>query len=437
VVLVDCGGNPGSGAVESAVQRVRPGGTLVLRTRGAPCVGWLNIDKPLTILGEGGFSVRDWADRPAAPMLQAPDGLPCITVAPGVRVTVRDVVFAAPRAGEAACVVGYGAEIVLHSVGIQYAGRDVAVLAEGGLLDIRESRITADTAAPAILADRAALTTDDLHVLGARSGIEIVPGSPAGVTLSRTRIWGPNSGERSGARTTGILVGGGRDFGRVQVNRTTVCGFDDGVSVEGAGVSVRQSRLCKLDTGVVVYSGSIDLADSRVSRADTGVLMGLGSGTVVGNVFAGVRDVVRGNSNGVEISGNHVWSRQDSLCRPQMVRRYRDRYSPHWDDRGGYACETSPYPQDWWRQDEGAFGVAYEDYAYRLPEYDRYQQGYGWYDCGGRYVSDDRYRGDERWSRGGWGRDGDCRRRSSGPERAYLAEREPYRDYDRGSDWGY
>ncbi|MGZ9100125.1 MAG: hypothetical protein ACXW3O_10510, partial [Brevundimonas sp.] len=44
VVLVDCGGNPGSGGVEDAVRRVRPGGTLVIRARGGACVGWLNID---------------------------------------------------------------------------------------------------------------------------------------------------------------------------------------------------------------------------------------------------------------------------------------------------------------------------------------------------------------------------------------------------------
>lgn len=107
IVLVDCGGNPGSGAVEDAVRRVRPGGTLVIRSRAGACVGWLNIDKPMTIIGEGGFDPRDWGRQPGA-TLQAPDGLPCMTVAAGVRVEVRDVLFASPRAGDAACVVGYG-----------------------------------------------------------------------------------------------------------------------------------------------------------------------------------------------------------------------------------------------------------------------------------------------------------------------------------------
>ncbi|RZJ20595.1 MAG: hypothetical protein EON85_15830 [Brevundimonas sp.] len=66
IVLVDCGGNPGTGAVEDAVRRVRPGGTLVIRSRAGACVGWLNIDKPMTIIGEGGFDPRDWGRNPGA-----------------------------------------------------------------------------------------------------------------------------------------------------------------------------------------------------------------------------------------------------------------------------------------------------------------------------------------------------------------------------------
>ena len=44
VVMVDCGGNPGSGGVEDAVRRLAPGGTLIVRGRAGACVGWLNID---------------------------------------------------------------------------------------------------------------------------------------------------------------------------------------------------------------------------------------------------------------------------------------------------------------------------------------------------------------------------------------------------------
>ena len=64
----------------------------------------------MTIIGDSGFDPRRW--DAATPTLQAPDGLPCMTVAQGVRVEVRDIVFESRNAGEAACVVGYVQEIL-------------------------------------------------------------------------------------------------------------------------------------------------------------------------------------------------------------------------------------------------------------------------------------------------------------------------------------
>lgn len=416
VVLVDCGGNTGTGAVENAVRRVRPGGTLVIRARSGPCVGWLNIDKPMTVIGESRLDLRDW-DRGMTPTLQAPDGFPCVTVAPGVRVEIRDMIFASPHGGAAACVVGTDAEIVLSAVGFQHAGDEAAIYAVGGFVDIRGSRINSQTSTAAIVAERAVLTTDDLVIGGSRTGIEIVPGAQRASNIFRTRLWGPNSRERSGPKSIGLLIGGGREFGQVQVGRTTICGYDDGVSIEGAGVNISKSRICMVDTGVAVYSGSVSLAESRIARADTGVLVGLGSGSVIGNWFGGVRAIIDGPGN-MTVSNNRVWSRFEDTCKPTMVQRFRDRYSPSWpeDPAKGYFCDTTPYPRAWWQQDEGAFGVAYEDYAYRPDQYDRYLAGWGWYDCRGRYVANNRLRGDDRWTRGGWGwsSDRDCSDRNAG-----------------------
>lgn len=422
IVLVDCGGNPGTGAVEDAVRRVRPGGTLVIRARGGPCVGWLHIDKPMTVIGESRIDLRDW-DRGLEPTLQAPDGFPCVTVAPGVRVEIRDVIFSSPRGGAAACIVGVDAQIVMSAVGFRHAGEEAAIYADGGAVDVRGSRIDAQTSTAAIVADGAALTTDDLIVSGSRTGIEIVPGGPQTHYISRTRLIGPNSRERSGPGSIGLMVAGGREFGQVEVSRATICGYDDGVSIEGAGVNITRSRICMVGTGVAVYSGSVALSESRIARADTGVLVGLGSASVIGNVFAGVDYLVDARDR-VDISNNRVWSREGRICEPVTVpvRRYRDRYSLSFpeDPRYGYRCEIAPYPQAWWRQDEGAFGLAYENYAYRPEQYDRYLDGWGWYDCKGRYVDDSRWRGDDRWRRGGWGRDRSCRTISTGPEYQLL-----------------
>ncbi len=407
VVLVDCGGNPGSGAVEAAVQRVRPGGTLIIRARGGgACVGWLNIDKPMTVIGEGGFDPRDWTSNPPI-TLQAPDGLPCMTVAPGVRVQVRDVVFASPRAGDAACVLSYGGEVVMNRVGLRHAGDEPAILADGGLVDLRNVVIDARTIAPAIVADGASLTAYELTVTGAQSGIELIPGAGAPSTIHATTLIGPESQNNFGPRAIGLVVRAQRDYGRVEVVNTKICGYVEGIAVEGASVVVRDSRICRADKGAVLYNGELSITDSRIRARTVGVAAASGRATVRNNVFAGVREVIYSEDRAVvNAGGNRVWSRYD-VCRPQFQPRYQDRYAPSWGPRPNsyYSCEYSPYPRDWWDQEEGGLGADYVNDAYVLDGYNRFQQGTGWYDSQGRYIEDDRYRGDDRWrERSRWGR---------------------------------
>ena len=397
IVLVDCGGNPGTGAVEDAVRRVRPGGTLVIRARAGACVGWLNIDKPMTIIGEGGFDPRDWPNR-SEPTLQAPDGLPCMTVASGVRVEVRDMVFAAPRAGDAACVVGYGAEIVMNRVGFHYAGDEAAIYADGGLLDIRNAVMDAQTIAPAIVADGAVLNAWELTLTGAQSGMELTPGAGQVSRISATTLKGTNTPNNYGPRSIGLIVRSGREYGRVEVENTAICGYVEGVVVEGASVSIKDSRICRSDKGVVLYSGELRLEDSRVRASTVGVAAAAGHAVILDNVFAGVREVIyREPRASVEARGNSVWSQH--VCRPQFRDRYRGRYEPYWRPGDGWTCTYGSYPRQWWDEEDGMLGVEYYDDGYTLDGYQDYRDGNGWYDRDGRYIENDRYRGDDRWTR--------------------------------------
>jgi hypothetical protein len=403
IVLVDCGGNPGTGAVEDAVRRVRPGGTLVLRARGGPCVGWLNIDKPLTLIGEGGFDPRDW-NRTDHLTLQAPDGLPCMTVAQGVRVEIRDVVFASPRAGDAACIVGYGAEIIMNRVGFRHAGDEAAIYADGGLVDIRNAVLDAQTIAPAIVADGAVLNAWELTVMGAQSGMELIPGAGQTSRISATTLKGTNAPNNFGPRSIGLMVRSGRDYGRVEVENTRICGYVEGVVVEGASVSIKDSRICRSDKGAVLYSGELRLEDSRVRASTVGVAAAAGHAVILDNVFAGRMDEViyREPRASVEAHGNRVWSQ--SVCRPQFRDRYRGRYEPYWRPGDGWECANDSYPRDWWEEEDGLLGLPYYDDGYQLDGYDDYRDGYGWYDRDGRYIRDERWQGEDRWRRGGfWG----------------------------------
>jgi hypothetical protein len=396
VVLIDCGGNPGSGALESAVARVRPGGMLVIRARGGACVGWLNIDKPMTIVGDGRFDRAGWGQNPAA-TIQAPDGLPCMTVAQGVRVEVRDVVFESRNAGEAACVVGYGATLLFHNVGMRHAGDEAAIYVDGGALDIRDSVIDSQSIAPAVVADGAVVTAYETEILRAQSGMELTPGAGQTSTLTRVSMRGVDSPNNFGPRAIGLLVRSGRDYGRVEVSNSRICGYVEGVAVEGASVEVRDSRICRVDKGAVLYNGELLLTDSRVRAETLGVAAASGRAVITSNIFSGIRQVVFAEQRAsVEERDNRVYSRND-LCRPQFRPRYRDRYEPQFGGNNAWRCEYSPYPQNWWAEEEGWLGLPYYNDAYALDGYDRYQSGYGWYDQGGRYVDDNRWQGDHRW----------------------------------------
>jgi len=404
VVLVDCGGNPGSGAIEDAVRRVSPGGTLILRARGGPCVGWLNINKPLTIIGEGGFDPRDWNRQPTA-SLQAPDGLPCMTVAQGVRVEVRDVVFSSQRAGDAACVIGYGAEVLMNRVGFRHVGDEAAIYMDGGLLDIRNAVLETQTVAPAIVADGASLTAWEVVVTGAHVGMELIPGPGQTARVDSTTLKGIGAPNSFGPRSIGMIIRSGRDYGRVEITNTAICGYVEGVAVEGASVDIQGSRVCRSDKGVVVYNGELTLTDTRIRAESVGVAVASGRAVITNNVFSGVREVIYGEDRAsIEASGNRVWSRH--VCRARFRERYRGRYEPYWSGGQGWECVYGSYPRDWWAEEDGLLGLDYYDDGYSLQGYDSYQDGYGWYDRDGRYIEDRDYYGDDRWNdrrrRGFW-----------------------------------
>ncbi len=398
IVLIDCGGNPGTGAVEDAVRRVRPGGTLVIRARGGACVGWLNVDKPMTIIGEGGFDPRRWNENPPI-TLQAPDGVPCITVAQGVRLELRDVVLASPNGGDAACIVGYGANIAMNRVGIRHVGDEAAIYVDGGTLETRDTVIDAQTVAPAIVADGATLNAWETVITGAQSGIEIMPGAGEPSRIDSSTLSGVEIPNNFGPRSIGLAVRSRREYGRVEVTNTRICGYVEGVAVEGASVTISGSKICRADKGAVLYNGELTLTDSRIRADSIGVAAASGRAIVTNNVFVGVTDpFYREYRATLDASGNRVWS-DGQVCQPSYQPRYRDRYEPQWSqsqDRG-YQCQYTPYPRDWWDEMDGEYGDPYDDYYSTPDQYGRFQQGYGWYDQQGRYVNADRPSGEARW----------------------------------------
>lgn len=420
VVLVDCGGNPGSGAIETAVARLRPGGSLILRSTAGACVGVLQIDKPLTIIGDAGLDPRHW-DQDALPTLQAPDGAPCVVVSPGVRVTFRDVVFSSPRAGDASCIVGYNAEILLNRVAVRYAGDKPAIYAEGGLLDMRDVEVDAETLAPGIVANGASVTADELWVSDSVSGIEITAGDGPISRLNRVRLVGANQQSNFGPRPVGLSILASRQQDLVEVTNSKICGYPDAVVLEGAKFRIDHSRICGTLQGVTVMGGEALIENSRIVADQLGVEVSGGAATLRGNVFGGRGYPVNTRRNGVvDSDNNYIWS-GGQQCSPGYMPIYGNRHVPVWNQSAGFGrgfiCATTPYPREWWRQDEADLGVPY-DPRIRMPiNYDAFLQGRGWYDCRGRYVDSTRHFGEERWYRGSLGFDRECRQQHGYPTR--------------------
>ena len=397
-IVVDCGGPDGE-ALESAIQALRPGGALTLRGQGGICVGWLYIDKPITVQGEGGFDPRTGARVPAA-VLQAPDGRPCLTVAPGVQVTIQDLTLLSPRGGSAACVTGEDADIVMRRVALRHEGMEPAIDLRGGLLDLRDAQIEARTSGAALVAENATLNTQNLIVSGSVAGIELEQGARAPSNIHSTTLTGVGTPNSFGPRAIGISVRARQDSARTEINNRRICGFAEGIAVEGVAVQARGLRICRTDKGAVLYNGELALSDSRIRAREVGVAAIAGRAVIVGNIFAGVDRVIWDEPRAsLEARDNRVWTRSQ-VCRPTFRPRHRDRHVPIWetDGRRGFVCQYSPYPYAWWAEEEGALGQAYHDDGYALEGWGGFQAGYGWYDRDGRYVADRQVWGDDRWT---------------------------------------
>lgn len=413
-ILIDCGSNPGSGAIEAAVHRLRPGGTLILS--GNTCVGNLVINKTLTIIGQTRFDrrARDNQSSGSAlgrqPVTLTPfDGQPCLRVGNGATVTIRDVVFDARRGGDIPCIIGFDSVIVLDSVGINYAGDEAAIFLDGGDLDIRDSAIDAATVGAAIEADGATVVAEELEIRGAQVGIDLTPGDARESQLSRVWMKGIDRDSTFGPRSIGLIVRAARDYGQVRVNRSRICGYAEGISLEGGVLEVTDSVICHSYRGAVVRGGRLTLTDSRVRATDTGVLTDTGESIINNNVFGRVRVPFTEQGRGTSrVNGNRIWS-DSEYCNPRMEHRFRGRYAPRFESRDGNHCPTEPYPREYWQESEAWYdGAAYQDDRYPLQGYDQFQGGRGWYDCEGRYVNASRPTGDDRWTEG-WGRQ-ECRR---------------------------
>lgn len=391
VAMVDCAAPSGPYELQRAVRHLRPGGTLILRGRGAACTTWLDIDRSLTIIGDADVDYTE-SVATATAALQAPVGQPCITVSPGVRLEMRDVILESTNGGDAPCIVGYDAEIIMRRTAVRYTGDGPAIFADGGTLDIRDSVVSANTMGPGIAAFGGGVTAHRVRVSDASLGLELSPGAGQTVALSEVILLAGRRAEGFGPRALGILVRAARNTNRISVSNSVICGYDEGVSIDGAFVDVTDSLICMSRKGAVVYAGDLSIERSSIGAEEYAVAVSQGRARVLDNLLFGLRNqytvFVNEPGSHLEASDNLLYSHE--ICTPQLVprqgRRERGRYDRFPISGPGWACAYDHASYDFHQRGERHMGREFYDYAPEWDGYDAYSRGAGWYDEYGRYV---------------------------------------------------
>ena len=87
-----------------------------------------------------------------------------------------------------------------------------------------------------LVADGAAVTLYETAVTGAVPGVDLTPGSAAPSSLTSVTLIGSEQPNSFGPRAIGVIVRSARDYGRVEISNAKICGYVEGVAVEGASL---------------------------------------------------------------------------------------------------------------------------------------------------------------------------------------------------------
>ncbi len=310
-ISVDCGADRGDGHLLSdALALLADGGTLYIRQSAKACHETLQIDRPVTVVGESAsaFDAPPGPGPAPRPVIVAPEGQPCVSIAPGVRgVELRNLSLVSDHAGRSACVEAGDADVALVGSSVSYAGQGPAVYSTGGRLILRGSTVEAAGAYAAVLADGSALQIQGGLIRSDSIGVDLTA-DPHGVsTLDGVHIVGPGPRDPRPVRTTGILLrSGGGAAGRVLMHGVEIVGWrtglwvDQGATAEMTGGWIHQTRL-----GVLVDGGTLSLNGVMIKGWQGGVYVAGGRAHIDdGSRFASFDDFPVLADRGADLDGD-------------------------------------------------------------------------------------------------------------------------------------
>ncbi|MDO1559725.1 right-handed parallel beta-helix repeat-containing protein [Brevundimonas sp. 2R-24] len=390
VAFVDCSQARDPNEVNRAIARLRPGGTLIIRGQGAPCLDSIYIDKPLTIQADGGRPLRDhrgWPEDVNFPVtLRTQPGRRCIEVGPiaNGEVVLRNLVIDATQAGDETCIYSDGGHIRLESVVIRYAGDGSAIYMDGGSLTaVEDTRIIADTYYAAIQAEDGWVDLDDVRITNAAIGLQISPNGARDSHLRDVTLLSPPQSPVFGTASAGIVVPGSRTTGRLFIERSRICGYNIGLWIQGPNVvDVERTHICRAAKGVGAYGGQLTISDSAIGASIYGVQIGSTFPVRIENTtIYGAReyDVFAEPGAARPVGGsNHFYSHRNRTCYGEPA----PYDSPVWADdrprrRWGRRDHDGPprYVMPHWRDD---FYQCEDPGPFLGSEYIRAEEEYGW-----------------------------------------------------------
>lgn len=285
------------GDVRRAVLSLKAGGRLILHSDGKPCQDTLFIDRPITVSGEVNAELSSPVARferlkdaalPISYVLKPPKDRPCIIVKGVKNVSLKDLAIDASEAGNAACLRLEEAEVTLSRTSIKYAGDEPAIQADRTDLTFDQVLISAETYVSAVSVDHATFIGRDFVITGAPIGIDLTPTGESASVIDNAILLGAKTPSGFGPSSTGLVVRGLREAGRVEVRGATLCGFGTGVWMDGANlVTLDDTRICRAAKGVAVMGGELNLSRSAIGAYAYGLHIGAGRAVARSSDFYG------------------------------------------------------------------------------------------------------------------------------------------------------
>ena len=355
-LTVDCADPQlGPRPINDAIQALRDGGILYVRSRGGVCHETVYIDHPVVVAGEG-IPAFGSGGNTAPASFAPPPGEPCVQIAPGVKgVELRDLIFNADQGGRSACIASWDSEIALVRTKVRYSGDSSAVYISGGQVYIRDSDLDGRTFDATLGVDSAQVHITRTRIVGEQSAVDIATG-PGDSEIIDSGLMARTMTEPGsiGLNVRGLHSGSGE----LHLKNAVICGWRIGVNLDrGADVDILRSRICNAQRGVWSEGAVLALLESAIQAADTGVY-----------VSGGKADIERNRIYDVSLSGIYVERGTDAIVLNNWI--YSDdcrRFG--WG--GGQYCVSNGRLSPWlhdsssmWRYDR--------DYW----DYDGYSQGY-------------------------------------------------------------